>query len=170
MSRNPALPAWSDCWLSHVVVCVERLCLSHKMGSSLHSAFSSVIKVLRVCLKCVRPLVLSPPGVNILVFFYVSFSLLCCCSVTKSYSHSLWPHGLQHARFPCPSPPPRACSNSCPLSRWHHPAISSSVIPFSCLPSFPASGSFLMSQLFLSGGQSIGASASASVFPMNVKG
>ena len=100
MSRNPALPAWSDCWLSHVVVCVERLCLSHKMGSSLHSAFSSVIKVLRVCLKCVRPLVLSPPGVNILVFFYVSFSLLCCCSVTKSYSHSLWPHGLQHALSP----------------------------------------------------------------------
>ena len=72
---------------------------------------------------------------------------------------SLQPHGLQHARLPCPSPSPRACSNSCPLSQWCHPTILSSVIPFSCLQSFPGSGSFLMSQLFASGGQSIGASA-----------
>ena len=79
-------------------------------------------------------------------------------------------HGLQHARLPCPSPSPGACSNSCPLSRWCHPIISSSVIsPFSCLRSFPASGSFLMSQFFASGGQSIGASASASVFLMNIQ-
>ena len=83
---------------------------------------------------------------------------------------SLWPHGLQHARLPCPSPIPGIHSNSCPLSRWCHPAISSSVIPFSsCLQSFPASGSFLMIWLFISGGQSIGASASASVFPMNIQ-
>ena len=85
-------------------------------------------------------------------------------------SNSLWPHGLQHARPPCPSPSPGACSNSCPLSQWCHPAISSSVIPFSsCLQSFPASGSFLTSWLFTSGGQSIGASALASVLAMNIQ-
>ena len=84
-------------------------------------------------------------------------------------SDSLQPHGLQHTRLPCPSPTSRAYSNSCPLSRWCHPTISFSVIPFSCLQSFPASGSFQMSQLFASGGQSIGASASASVLPMNIQ-
>ena len=85
-------------------------------------------------------------------------------------SNSLWPHGLQHARPPCPSPTPGACSNSCPSSQWCHPTISSSVVPFSsCLQSFPASGSFPMSQLFASGGQSVGVSASASVLPMNIQ-
>ena len=84
--------------------------------------------------------------------------------------NSLRPHGLQHPRLPCPSPTPRACSNSCPLSRWCHPTISLSVIPFSsCLLSFPASGSFPMSQIFVSGGQSIRASASASVLPMSIQ-
>jgi len=73
------------------------------------------------------------------------------CSVV---SNSLWPHGLQNTRLPCPSPTPRACSNSCTSSQWCHPTISSSVIPFSsCLQSFPASGSFQMSQSFASGGQ-----------------
>ena len=82
---------------------------------------------------------------------------------------SLWPHGWQHTRLPCPSPSPGAYSNSCPLSWWCHPTISSSVVPFSfCLQSFPASGSFPMSQLFASGNQSIG--ASASVLPMNIQG
>ena len=82
----------------------------------------------------------------------------------------LQPHGLQHIRLPCPSPSPWAHSNSCPLSQWCHPTISSSVIPFfSCLQSFPASGSFLMRWLFASGGQSIGASASASVLPMTIQ-
>ena len=81
----------------------------------------------------------------------------CFCSVM---SNSSWPHGLQHAMPPCPSPTPRACSNSCPLNWWCHPTISSSVAPFSsCRQSFPTSGSFQMSQLFASGGQSIGASA-----------
>ena len=81
---------------------------------------------------------------------------------------SLQPHGLQHARLPCSSPAPRACSNSCPLSQWWHPNISSSVIPFSsCLQSVPASGSFQMSQFFTSGGQSIG--ASGSFLPMNIQ-
>ena len=85
-------------------------------------------------------------------------------------SDSLWPHGLQHTRLPCPSPSPRACSNSCQSSWWCHPTISSSVIPFSsCLQSFPASGPFLKSQLFPSGGQSIGASASASILPINIQ-
>ena len=85
-------------------------------------------------------------------------------------SDSLRSHGPQHARPPCPSPTPRAYSNSCPLSRWCHPTISSSDIPFSShLQSFPASGSFQISQLCKSGGQSIGASASTSVPPMNTQ-
>ena len=84
-------------------------------------------------------------------------------------SDSLRPHGLQHARPPCPSPTPRVYSNSCPLTRWHHPTISYSVVPFSCLQSFPASGSSPMSQLFASGGQSTGVSASTSVLPMNIQ-
>ena len=86
-------------------------------------------------------------------------------------SISSWSHGLQHARPPCPSPTARVYSNSCPLSWWCHPAISSSVVPFSsCLQSFPASGSLQMSQFFASGGQSIGVSASASVLPMTFLG
>ena len=85
-------------------------------------------------------------------------------------SSSLQPHGLQHARPPCPSPSPRAYSNSCPLSQWCHPTISSSLVPFSsCLQSFPASESFPMSWLFTSGGQSIGASASAPILPMTIQ-
>ena len=81
---------------------------------------------------------------------------------------SLRPYGLQHARLPCPSPTPGACSNSCPLSQWCHPTISSSVTLFSSrLQSFPASGSFPLNQFFISCGQRIGASASSSVFPMN---
>ena len=85
-------------------------------------------------------------------------------------SNSLQTHGLQHARPLCPWPTPGICSNLCPLSQWCHPTISSSVVPFSsCLQSFPASGSFSMSQIFASHGQSIGASASASVLPMNVQ-
>ena len=85
-------------------------------------------------------------------------------------SDSLQTHGPQHARLPCPSPTPGVHSNPCPSSRWCHPTISPSVIPFSsCLPSFPASGSFLMSQLFTTGGQSIGASASASVLPLIIQ-
>ena len=82
---------------------------------------------------------------------------------------TLRPHELQHARPPCPSPPPGVYPNPCPSSRWCHPAISSSVIPFSCSQSFPALGSFPMSQLFAWGGWSIGVSASASVLPMNTQ-
>ena len=83
-------------------------------------------------------------------------------------SKALQLHGRKHARLPCPSPTPGACSNSCPLSRWCHPTISSSVVPFSsCLQSFPASGSFPMSLFFTSSGQSVG--ASTSVLPMNIQ-
>ena len=89
------------------------------------------------------------------------------CSVM---SDSLWPHGLQHTRLSCPSPTPGVYSNSCPLSQWCHPTISSTVVPFSsCLQSFPASGSFQMSQFLALCGQSIGVPASASVLPMNIQ-
>ena len=100
--------------------------------------------------------------------FLAVLSLLFSRSVVFN---SLRPHGVQRARFPCPSPSPGVCSNSCPSSRWCHPTISLSVIPFSFyLQSFLSSGSFLMSQLFTSGGQSIGISALASVFAMNIQG
>ena len=101
--------------------------------------------------------------IYLLRFGSVHFS----CSVV---SDSLRPHETQHTRTPCPSPTPGVHSKSCSLSRWCHPTISSSVIPFSsCLQSFPASGSFPMSQLFTLGGQSIGVSASTSVLPMNTQ-
>ena len=102
-------------------------------------------------------------------FFFIHLLLLFSRSVV---SDSLQLHGLQNTRLPCPSPSPGACSNTYPLSWWCHPTISSSVVPFSsCLQSFPERGSFLMSGLFSSGGQSIGASASASasVLPMNIQ-
>ena len=97
-----------------------------------------------------------------------------CVYVSVQFSHSvmsdsLWPHELQHTRPRCPSPTPAIHPNPCPLSRWCHPTISSSVVPFSCLQSFPASGAFQISQLFTSGGQSIGVSASTSVLPMNTQ-
>ena len=99
----------------------------------------------------------------LLPFYSVQFSRL-------AVSDTLQPHGWQHARLPCPSPTPRVYSNSCRLSQWCHPAISSSVFPFSlCLQSFPESRSFPMSQFFTSGGQSIWTSASASALPMNIQ-
>ena len=95
-----------------------------------------------------------------------------CTIQFSSVAQSCWtlrPHELQHTRPPCPSPSPRVYPTSCPLSQWCHPTISSSVIPFSCHQSFSASGSFQMSQVFTSGGQSIGVSASAPVLPMNIQ-
>ena len=99
------------------------------------------------------------------------WGLLCSVSsVAQVVSNSLWPHGLQHARLPCPSPTPEAWSNSCPSSWWCHPTVSSSGVPFtSHLQSFPATGSIPMNQFFASGGQSIGVSASASVLPVNIQ-
>ena len=100
--------------------------------------------------------------------FIVLYGVSCCCySIT---SNSLQLHGLQHNRLPCPSPSPRVCSNSCPLSQWCRPTISSCVVPFSSyLQSFPASGFFSLNQHFAPGGQSTGASASVSVLPMNIQ-
>ena len=109
-------------------------------------------------LKPFTSLELKPHG-----WYSVQFSL-------SVVSDSLWPHGVQHARPPCPSPTPRGYSNSCPLSRWCHPAILSSVIPFFFdLKSFAASGSFQMSQFFASGGQSIGVSVLASALPISIQ-
>ena len=100
--------------------------------------------------------------------FFDAYCLVQFSSVAQSCS--LRPHGLQHTRFPCPSPAPRASSNSCPSSWWYHPAISSSVVPFSsCLQSFPESWSFPVSQFFASCGQSTGVSASASVLPIDIQ-
>ena len=107
----------------------------------------------------------------------IAYSSLCYavipCSIQFSHSvmsDSLRLHGLQHAKPPCPSPAPRVHPNSCPLSWWCHPTVSSSVVPFSSCPqSFPASGSLQMSQLFTSGGQSFGVSASTSVLPVNTQ-
>ena len=103
------------------------------------------------------------------ICIHTHFSPCWFSSVAQSCANSLQPHGLQHARLPCPSPTPRACWNSCPSSWWCHPTISFSVVPFSfCLQSFPASGSFPVSQFFTSGGQSIRVSASASILPVNI--
>ena len=96
-------------------------------------------------------------------------SLLLLLFSCSAVSDSLPPNGLQRVRLPYPSPTPGVCSNSCQLSRCCHPTILSSVSPFSCFQSCPASGSFVMSQFFTSGGQSIGSSASASAFPMNIQ-
>ena len=102
--------------------------------------------------------------------YWVVFSVLLLFS-RSVMSNSLRPHGLQHSRLPCPSLSPGVCSNSCPLSQWCHPTISSFVTPFfSCPQSFPASGSFPVNRLFTSAGHSIGASASAPVLPMNIQG
>ena len=104
------------------------------------------------------------------IYFMLSRTFSSVQVSSSVVSDSLWPHESQHARPPCPSPTPRVHSNSCPLSRWCHPAISSSVIPFSsCHQSLPASESFPMSQLFTWGGQSNGVSALASVLPKNTQ-
>ena len=106
-------------------------------------------------------------NISLLLIDFIHSSVHFSCSVM---SDSLWPHELQQARPRCPSPTPRVCSKSCPSSQWYHLTISSSVVLFaSCFQSFPASGSFPRSQFFHSGGQSTGASASASVLPINIQ-
>ena len=137
---------------------------SFRQNETLLSTLKHLALFLHSSLKCCVYLVIVIKQIS------VQFS----CSVI---SNSLWPHGLHHARPPCPSPTPRACSNSCPLSWWCHPTISSSIVPFSsCLQSFPASGSFPMRWLFTSRDQSIGASASVLLinisdwFPLGLTG
>ena len=125
----------------------------------LHNSFPSLVASLSLSLSLSFPM-----------FWEISLMIPSVQHNHSVVSDSLWPRGLQHTRLPCPSPTPRAYSNSCPLSWWCHPTISSFVISFSsCLQSAPESGSFPMGQLFPSGGQSIGASASASVLPMNIQ-
>ena len=141
---------------------LEWVAMPSSRGSSLPRDRTPCLLCLLNLLQQAGSLPLAPPRKPLYIVVVVVQSL--------SSVQLLRPHGLQHARHPCPSSSPGACSNSCPLSLWCHPKISSSVIPFSSrLQSFPASGSFLMSQLFASGGQSIGASASASVLPMNIQ-
>ena len=116
---------------------------------------------------CVKTCLQNKPGYNSRTHWKEMDSVQFSCSVVPD---SLWPHGLQHTRLPCPSPTTGACSNSCPSSLWSHPIISSSVIPLSsCLQPFLASGSLLTSQFFTSGGQSIRASALVSALPMNIQ-
>ena len=137
------------------VQCVLHICHGHEWQERLRNYFQLKDTKEIWCLNWSIPPCLSP-------IRSVQFS----CPVM---SDSLRPHGLQHTRLPCPSPTPRVCPSS-PLNWWCHPTISSSVVPFSShLQSFPASGSFLMSQFFASGGQRIGTWASASVLPMNVQ-
>ena len=128
--------------------------------------------------KCPHSLLVTMPGQGYRTHFCLSRTLSSGQSnwfssvqfSRSAISDCLWPHGLQHARPRCPSPTPGVHSNSCPSSWWCHPTISFSVIPFSShLQSFPGSGPFPMSQFFASGGQSIGASASASLLPMNIQ-
>ena len=148
----------------HCCCSVTQSCLTHL--TRLFTISQSLLKLM--CTESVMPSnhpVLCHP----LIFLPSIFPSISSVSVI---SNSLWPHGLQHARLPCPLPSPKACSNSCPSSRWCYPTISFSVVPFSRLQSFPASGSFPMSQFFASGGQIIGVSAKVLEFqpmPKNVQ-
>ena len=144
-----AFPFFSEAWVVHTA-----LAMKHKLRVSGEMFANSVHA---------QPLSLSS--------FHGSHMMQLRLS---QFSHSvmpdsLWSHGLQHARLPCPSLTPGACSNSCPSSQWCHPTISSSVVPFSCLQSFPASGSFLMSQSSHQVAKVLGVSASASVLPINIQ-
>ena len=136
----------------------------------MHVNSSCILSLLLDC-QClhVHKIVLSVKIVNTLFLSYFVNKFALVLFSHSVMADSLQPHGLQHARTPCPSPTPRACSNSCLLSQRCQQTISSSVIPFSsCLQSFPASGSFPLSQCFASDGHSIRASASALVIPMNI--
>ena len=131
----------------------------------MHSSFEPQISFLTQLILPTIYFSITSPFLSIIVTLLQLSSLQFNCSVVFD---SLWPYGLQHARLPCPSPTPGVYSNLFPLSQWCHPTISSSVVSFSShLQSFPASGSFQMSQFFTSGGQSIG--VSASVLPMNIQ-
>ena len=135
-----------------------------KMDTYLTLSFPGTFRMLLVCSSCLRSWsrAFSKSKIPLLLFLLLSHQVI---------SDSLQPCGLQRPMLPCPSLSPRVCSDSCPLSWWCHPTISSSVDPFSSCPqSFPGSGSFPISHLFASGGQSFGGSVSASVLPINIPG
>ena len=185
-SPRPQMTHWYQ--ISSLQICEERnfYCLSHPNFSMCYSSPRKVTETLTIVLQG-QVLESEYHSLNLNTTVYQQWEIICLsflilkmCIVTTSassvqfscsvMSDSLWPHELQHIRSPCPSPAPRVHPNPCPLSQWCHPTISSSVVPFSSCPqSFPASGSFQMNQLFTSGGQSTGVSASASVLPMNTQ-
>ena len=143
----------------------EKICADEANNNELISKIYKQLMQLNIKKKTDNPIKIWVEDIAFLQRRY-QFSLVQFSSSVMS--NSLWPHESQHARPPCPSPTPRVYPNSCPSSQWCHPAISSSVVPFSSCPqSPPASGSFPMSQLFAWGSQSIGVSTSASVLPMN---
>ena len=152
------------CWVTQLclTLCNPKNC--SLPGSSVHGIFQARI---------LEQVAISFSKFHIISYLFISkkkYLHIVQFSSVAVVSDSLRFYGLQHARPPCPSPTPWAYSNSCPLSRWSHSTTSSSIVPFSsCLQSFPASGSFLMSQLFTWGVQSIGVSCSTSVLPMNIQ-
>ena len=158
------------CWTQYASN-FGKLSSGHKIGKG-QCSFHVYTYLCAVCIHTYN----TEQQAHMCVYIQHANMCICVCSVQFSHSvmsHSLRPHGLQHVRLPCPVPSPRAFSNSCPLHRWCHPTItiSSSVVPFSSrLQSFTESESFLMSQLFTSGGQSTGDSASASVLLMYIQG
>ena len=159
--------SWDDCmsFILHSINVICHICRLPLKNVGIRDADPPTVK------KCVNNF--SQPSVSAVLNLCIQITMDCVVSVQFScsvVSDSLWPHESQQARPPCPSPTPRVYSNSCPSSQWCHPAISSSVIPFSSCPQFvPASGSFPVSQLFVWGGQSTGVSASVSVLPMNTQ-
>ena len=161
LSNTPLYLLWAMvCLTTHLLKDIWAMCGSHEYSCCEHCWACFSVSMSLTALGQI-------PGRRFWQFL-IHTHYLFKCSVL---SDSLWPHGLQHSRLPCPSPTPRVCSNSYSLSRWCYPTISSSAVPFSSCPqSFPASGSFPMSQLFTSGGQSIATSTSASVLPMNIQG
>ena len=191
-SRPPGKSQCVVCWVWFLSLSVVFLRLIHFIICINSSLVWMINTLLHIYMYFVYPLShwwasrLFPPSgyceqcaaMNILmqVFNYLFSTLLDIYPRVEFLGHcslksclTLWPHGLQHAGLPCPPLSPRVCSNSCPLSRWCHPTISSTVTPLSSYPqSVPASGSFLMSQFFESGGQRIGGSASVSVLLMNI--
>ena len=159
-----------QCYLAHLNVYYEVYNLTY-ICSSLNFSFYNCVYLIFFIFFIVVGFVIHWNESAMYLIFIINFSVTSVqfSSVAQSYP-TLGPHGLQHARLPCPSPTPGACSNPCSLSRWCHPTISSSVIPISSyLQSFPISASFPMSRLFASGVQSIGVSASPSVLPMNIQ-
>jgi len=174
----PVLCLWLGC-SHHLGCCLSNFCwssYSHPVISTISNSTSSMKWIPQANVTCSHfsshRTPHSLPFIIILLVLVLSIISLAFLLYAVQFSHSvvsdsLWPHELQHTKPPCPSPSPGVYPNSC---QWCCPTISSSVIPFSsCLQSFPASGSFQISQLFASGGQSIGASASTSVLPMNIQ-